>query len=55
MFLERFATKEDILKYQLETKEEISNIKTDMGNMAWKMAGLLILQAGVIVALIKLI
>ena len=43
-----FATREDLIRFEAKMLEK-------MGNLAWKMAGLLILQTGVIVALIKLI
>ena len=56
---EKFATREDFLELKLALKADIAHlekrVEEKIGNMAWKMAGLLTLQAGVIVALIKLL
>lgn len=42
-------------KLRAELHKEIAAVRRDMGNLAWKMAGLLVAQAAVIVALIKLL
>ncbi len=59
MLLEPLATREDMLRIEGELKnlevKLLGKLHQEIGNMAWKMTGLLILQAGVIVALIKLI
>jgi hypothetical protein len=35
--------------------KEIAALRSDMGNLAWKVAGLLVAQAAVIIALIRLL
>jgi chromosome segregation ATPase len=42
-------------KLRAELHREIAAVRTDMGNLAWKVAGLLVAQAAVIIALIRLL
>jgi hypothetical protein len=42
-------------KLRAELHREIAGVRTDMGNLAWKVAGLLVAQAAVIIALIRLL
>ena len=40
-------------KLRAELHEEIAAVRGDMGNLAWKVAGLLVAQAAVIIALLR--
>ena len=42
-------------KLRAELHREIAAVRGDMGNLAWKVAGLLVAQAAVIIALIRLL
>jgi hypothetical protein len=42
-------------KLRAELHKEIAALRGDMGNLAWKVAGLLVAQAAVIIALIRLL
>jgi hypothetical protein len=42
-------------KLRAELHKEIAAVRSDMGNLAWKVAGLLVAQAAVIIALIRLL
>jgi chromosome segregation ATPase len=42
-------------KLRAELHREIAALRGDMGNLAWKVAGLLVAQAAVIIALIRLL
>jgi uncharacterized protein involved in exopolysaccharide biosynthesis len=42
-------------KLRAELQREIAVLRGDMGNLAWKVAGLLVAQAAVIIALIRLL
>jgi predicted nucleic acid-binding Zn-ribbon protein len=42
-------------KLRAELHKEIAAVRGDMGNLAWKVAGLLVAQAAVIIALIRLL
>jgi hypothetical protein len=42
-------------KLRAELHKEIATVRGDMGNLAWKVAGLLVAQAAVIIALIRLL
>ncbi len=42
-------------KLRAELHREIAVLRSDMGNLAWKVAGLLVAQAAVIIALIRLL
>jgi hypothetical protein len=42
-------------KLRTELHREIAAVRGDMGNLAWKLAGLLVAQAAVIVALLRLL
>jgi predicted nucleic acid-binding Zn-ribbon protein len=42
-------------KLRAELHKEIAAMRGDMGNLAWKVAGLLVAQAAVIIALIRLL
>ena len=42
-------------KLRTELHKEIAALRGDMGNLAWKVAGLLVAQAAVIIALIRLL
>lgn len=42
-------------KLRAELHKEIATLRSDMGNLAWKVAGLLVAQAAVIIALIRLL
>ena len=42
-------------KLRAELQREIAGVRGDMGNLAWKVAGLLVAQAAVIIALIRLL
>ena len=42
-------------KLRAELHKEIAALRGDMGNLAWKVAGLLVAQAAVIIALLRLL
>ena len=42
-------------KLRAELHKEIATVRGDMGNLAWKVAGLLVAQAAVIIALLRLL
>ena len=42
-------------KLRAERPKEIATLRGDMGNLAWKVAGLLVAQAALIIALIRLL
>ena len=42
-------------KLGAELHKEIAAVRGDMGNLAWKVAGLLVAQAAVIIALLRLL
>jgi chromosome segregation ATPase len=42
-------------KLRAELHKEIAAVRGDMGNLAWKVAGLLVAQAALIIALIRLL
>jgi hypothetical protein len=42
-------------KLRAELHKEIAAVRGDMGNLAWKVAGLLVAQAAVIIALLRLL
>ena len=56
---EELATKEfvraEIAALRTELHKELGALRHDMGQLSWKMAGMLLLQAGLVVTLMKLL
>ena len=57
--LGELATKEfvraEIAALRTELHKELGALRHDMGQLSWKMAGMLLLQAGLVVTLMKLL
>ena len=56
---DELATKEfvraEIAALRTELHKELGALRHDMGQLSWKMAGMLLLQAGLVVTLMKLL
>ena len=49
----RIETQSEGNKLRAELHKEIGGVRSDLGNLAWKVAGLLVAQAAVIIALLR--
>jgi len=51
----RIETQSEGNKLRAELHKEIAGVRSDLGNLAWKVAGLLVARAAVIIALLRLL